>query len=398
MNTSIDYENVATDKLLQMEREYSTLSARYESLQLAQKILLNSLYGALGNASFRYFDLALAVSVTTSGKHAIRYIERKLNELMDYKTGITKDRIVLIDTDSVVIDMEDLVKKVAPESATRKNKLDYIMLYGEKVINPYIEKSYSELAQYMNAFAPKLKMKRENIINSMVSVAAKSYVMEVYNSEGVQYTLDKPKMKIMGLQLVKSSTPVVIQKALRNALPIMLHGTEEEMQAYVTKVENGFKDFSIEEIAFPRGMNNITLYDKTYWKGQLKKTKDPEQVEIIKDKLDTKSPLYVKKTPVHVKASLLYNDLIRKYGLEKERKKVVDGDKIKFVYLKTPNPTKEECIAFQDTFPKEFKLNKYIDYNTMFEKAFLKTIETMIEPLGWKPRRETYLDDFFSYD
>ena len=106
----------------------------------------------------------------------------------------------------------------------------------------------------------------------------------------------------------------------------------------------------------------------------------------------------MKKTPVHVKASLLYNDLIRKYGLEKERKKVVDGDKIKFVYLKTPNPTKEECIAFQDTFPKEFKLNKYIDYNTMFEKAFLKTIETMIEPLGWKPRRETYLDDFFSYD
>ena len=144
---------------------------------------------------------------------------------MDYKTGIPKDRIVLIDTDSVVIDMEDFVNKVAPKTASRKDKLEYIMLYGEKVINPYIEKSYTELAQYMNAFAPKLKMKRENIINSMVSVAAKSYVMEVYNSEGVQYTLDKPKMKIMGLQLVKSSTPVVIQKALRNTLPIMLHGT-----------------------------------------------------------------------------------------------------------------------------------------------------------------------------
>lgn len=397
MMNDISYEKLSTDELLKKEKEYSSLSARYESLQLAEKILLNSLYGALGNTAFRYFDLTLATSVTSSGKHAIRFIERKLNELMDYKTGIPKDRIVLIDTDSVVIDMEDFIKKVAPPTASRIDKLEYVMKYGEKVINPYIERSYSELAEYMNAFRPKLKMKRENIINSMVSVAAKSYVMEVYNSEGVQYTLEKPKMKIMGLQLVKSSTPAVIQKALRNALPIMLHGTEEQMQKYVSAVEAGFKNFTIEEIAFPRGVSNITQYEKPRWKAKLKATNDSDEIAVIRNKLNTKSPLYVKGTPVHVKASMLYNDLIRKYGLEKERKKVVDGDKIKFVYLKTPNPTKEECIAFQDNFPKEFRLDKYVDYGMMFEKAFLKTIETMIAPLGWKPRRETFLDDFFSY-
>lgn len=358
----------------------------------------NSLYGALGNVSFRYFDLDLATSVTISGKHAILFIERKLNELIDYKTGIKKDRIVLIDTDSVVLDLEDLIKKVAPPTASRKDKLDYIMLYGEKVINPYIERSYSELGDYMNAFAKKFKMKRENVINSMVSVAAKSYVMEVYNSEGVQFTLEKPKMKIMGLQLVKSSTPVVIQNALRNILPIMLHGTESELQDYVTNFEKSFGNFTIEEIAFPRGVNNITQYEKSYWAKQLKNCKDPDERAVIMDKMDTKSPLYVKKTPIHVKSSLLYNDLITKYGLEKERKKVVDGDKIKFVYLKTPNATKEESIAFQDSFPKEFKLNEYVDYNTMFEKSFLKVVETMIEPLGWKPRKETFMDDFFSWD
>lgn len=321
-----------------------------------------------------------------------------MNELIDYKTGIHKDRIVLIDTDSVVLDLEDLIKKVAPPTATRKDKLDYIMLYGEKVINPYIERSYSELGDYMNAFAKKFKMKRENVINSMVSVAAKSYVMEVYNSEGVQYTLEKPKMKIMGLQLVKSSTPVVIQNALRGILPIMLHGTESELQDYVTEFEKKFGNFTIEEIAFPRGMNNISMYEKSYWAKQLKVCKDPDERRNIEDKMDTKSPLYVKKTPIHVKSSLLYNDLITKYGLEKERKKVVDGDKVKFIYLKMPNPTKEESIAFQDSFPKEFKLEEYIDYNTMFDKSFLKVVDTMIKPLGWKPKRETFIDDFFSWD
>ena len=391
----VKLEELTNEQLYALEKQLANDAAKFNSMQMAQKILLNSLYGALGTNSFRYFDLNLASSVTTSGQHAIKWIERKLNELIDDKVGIKKDRIVLIDTDSVVIDLEDFVNKFCPPQTSREGKLKFIDKFGSVVLNPYIEASYAELAEYMNAYEPRLKMKRENIINTMVSVAAKSYVMEVYNSEGVQYSLDDPYMKIMGLQLVKSSTPQVMRDALRNALPIMLHGTEHDMQEYVKSVRDKFNNFTVEQIAAPCGITSLMKYDKKLLTKMLQRTTDPVKQREITDAIDIASEFYVKKTPVHVKGSLIYNHLLNQYGLSQQRRPIGDGDKVKYVYLKSPNPIREECIAFQDSLPEEFGLHKYVDYNRMFEKTFISFLKKMIDPLKWSTERQANLMDWF---
>ncbi len=391
---TIDYSKLSDDELIKLEKEYKNTYERLDTLQLAQKILLNSMYGSLGNTAFRYFDLNLATSITISGKLSIKWIERKLNELISKKTGIEKDRVVMIDTDSVVLDLEDLVKKYCPKDFSREKKLHFLMEYGEKVLNPYIDFCYKELAEYMNAYQQKMHMKRENAINSMINLAAKSYVMEVYDSEGVRYTLENPKMKIMGMVLVKSSTPKVIRTALKNSLPILLHGTEGELQDYIQKFKKEFKKFSVEEIAFPRSANGISTFTRGYWEDKLKAANTKNEREIAMNRLSEPSQIYTKGTPIHVKASLIYNSLLEKFGIEKLRKKIVDGDKIKFVYLK-PNPTHEKCVGFQDSLPKEFGLTEYVDYDMMFEKTFMSPITDMCKPLGWSVEKKNDLSGLF---
>lgn len=408
MEEKPDFKSMSTEQLLQLEREYAQKAAMLNSKQMALKICLNSLYGALGNTSFRYFNLSLASSVTTSGQQAIKWIERKLNEFLDEKTGISKDRVVLIDTDSVVLDLQDVVSKYCPKNTNRKQKLDFLNQLGEKILHPYIERSYSELGDYMNSFAKKFKMKRENIIDQMVSVAAKSYVMNVYNSEGVQYELYDERgnevnggigyLKIMGLQLVKSSTPEVIQQALRDSIPILLKGNEKEMQQYIKQVREKYDTFTAEQIAFPRGVTNISTYLKENVQKMYENEGNLTEKEKLKDKLDfPESQLYIKGTPAHVRGSLVYNDLLKKKGLDEIRKPIDDGDKIKFIYLRMPNPIHEKCVAFQETLPKEFKVHDYIDREMMFEKTFLAMIEKMITPLNWKTKQESYLEDFFVF-
>lgn len=390
----IDYSKLSTDELLKLEKEYKDAYQRYNTLQLAQKILLNSLYGSLGNTAFRYFDIDLATSITISGRLSIKWIERKLNELISKKTGKEKDRVVMIDTDSVVLDLEDLVKKYCSDKLSRERKLDFLDEYGEKVLNPYIDFCYQELAKYMNAYQQKMHMKRENIINTMINLAAKSYVMEVYDSEGVRYTLENPKLKIMGMVLVKSSTPRVIRDALKKAIPILLHKSEEDIQNYIKNFKKNFNKFSIEEIAFPRSVNNMSSFSREYWEEKLKMAKNTTERDICLNRLSEPSEIYTKGTPIHVKASLIYNKMIEKCGLEKTRKKIADGDKIRFVYLKV-NPTHEKCIAFVDDLPKEFGLHEYVDYDMMYEKTFLSPITDMCAPLNWNVEKKNTLDFLF---
>ena len=206
--------------------------------------------------------IEMAQSVTLSGQVVIQWIERKINEFVSKKTGLEKDRIVLIDTDSVVIDLEDLVNQVCPEHYTREQRLDFLIKFGEKVMDPYIDHCYQEFAEYINAFQQKMHMKRENVISRMISVAKKMYCMEVYNSEGKQFSVDDPYMKIMGLKLVKSDTPAVMRQALRKALPILLQKSEAEVQDYVEEVRKTFGQYTVEEIAFPKTANNVSAYDR----------------------------------------------------------------------------------------------------------------------------------------
>lgn len=341
--------------------------------------------------------IEMAQSVTLSGQVVIQWIERKINEFVSKKTGIEKDRIVLIDTDSVVIDLEDLVNQVCPAHYTREQRLDFLIKFGEKVMDPYIDHCYQEFAEYINAFQQKMHMKRENVISRMISVAKKMYCMEVYNSEGKQFSVDDPYMKIMGLKLVKSDTPAVMRQALRKALPILLQKSEADVQDYVEEVRKTFGQYTVEEIAFPKTANNVSAYDRKIVERLYENATDKIEKANLADKLDVDSLIYTKKTPIAVKGALIYNHLIEKYALGLKYQPIRDGDKVKFVYLKKGNPIGESVIAFVDKLPDEFKLREWVDYQTMFEKVFYKNMEILCQPLGWSPKKVETLDSIFQF-
>ena len=389
--------NLSDEELLRLAEELEDVSSAEKNQQMAIKILLNSLYGALGNAGFRYFMIEMAQSVTLSGQVVIQWIGRKINEFVSKKTGIEKDRIVLIDTDSVVIDLEDLVNQVCPEHYTREQRLEFLIKFGEKVMDPYIDHCYQEFAEYINAFQQKMHMKRENVISRMISVAKKMYCMEVYNSEGKQFSVDDPYMKIMGLKLVKSDTPAVMRQALRKALPILLQKSEAEVQDYVEEVRKTFGQYTVEEIAFPKTANNVSAYDRKIVERLYENATDKIEKANLADKLDVDSLIYTKKTPIAVKGALIYNHLIEKYALGLKYQPIRDGDKVKFVYLKKGNPIGESVIAFVDKLPDEFKLREWVDYQTMFEKVFYKNMEILCQPLGWSPKKVETLDSIFQF-
>ena len=363
-------------QMLKVEQEYQNDKSktqllkeisRLNNLQMAMKIALNSAYGAMGNQYFRYFDLRMAEGITTSGQLSIRWMANKLNAFLNrtLKTE-DKDYIIAIDTDSIYLTLETLVEKTC-EGKTDEQKIRYMDKICEDIFQPFIDKGYQELADYMNAYSQKMQMKREVLADKAIWTAKKRYVLNVHNSEGVQYA--KPKMKVMGLEMVKSSTPAVIRDKLKESLTVILGGVQSNLHTYITKFREEFNQLPIEDIAFPRGVNGMRQY--------------------------AGSPIYTKGTPIHVRGSLLYNHYVKRKGLEKKYQPIRDGDKIRFVYVRRPNPFEEDVIAFPQELPKEFGLHQYIDYDKQFEKTFLDALQGVIDPLGWKVEHQSSLEDFF---
>lgn len=368
-------------EMLKAKQEYANTKdpkwtkeiSRLNNLQMAMKILLNSAYGAMGNAYFRYFDTRIAEGITISGQLSIRWIANKLNGYFDKIIGESKDRIVLIDTDSVVLTLNDLVQKVyganGEVSLPAEKVIQFMDRVAEDRIQPFIDKSYQELADYMNAYEQKMQMKRENLVDVMVSVSKKRYVMSVHNSEGVQYK--EPQLKIMGLQMVKSSTPAIIRDKLKESLSAILRGTEQDVQQYCADIRKEFGMLTPEEIAFPRSISDVSKYRSA-------------------------STIFTKGTPIHVRGALVYNHWLVQRGLDKKYQTIREGDKIKFLYLKSNNPIGGDCISFIDKLPEEFNLTPYVDYDKMYEKTFLDAVQNILDSLGWKSKQTATLEDFFS--
>jgi DNA polymerase elongation subunit (family B) len=341
--------------------------SRLNNLQMAMKIALNSAYGAMGNQYFRYFDIRMAEGITTSGQLSIRWMANKLNAFMN-KTLKTegKDYVVAIDTDSIYLTLETLVEQ-ACAGQTDEQKIKFMDKICEGIFQPFIDTGYQELADYMNAYSQKMQMKREVLADKGIWTAKKRYILNVHNSEGVQY--EKPKIKVMGLEMVKSSTPAVIRDKLRDSIEVILKGNQTNLQTYIMEFRKEFDKLPVEDIAFPRGVNGIKQY--------------------------AGSPIYTKGTPIHVRGALLFNHYTKKFGLDKKYQPIRDGDKIKFVYVRKPNPFQEDVIAFTQELPKEFELESYIDYDKQFEKVFLDALQIVIEPLGWNTSEQSSLEDFF---
>ena len=339
------------NKTVELEREIN----RYNNRQMAIKILLNSLYGALGNQYFRYFNQDMAEGITLSGQLSVLWAEKAVNEEMNnvLKTD-NVDYVIAIDTDSLYINMGDLVNKVKPKDPVKF--LDQICSdHFEKVLS----KSYAKLFDKMNAYKPRMEMGREVIADRGIWTAKKRYILNVHNSEGVQYA--EPKLKIMGIEAIKSSTPEIVRDKFKEAFKIIINGSEDKTQEFITNFYNEFRSLPPENISFPRGAREVTKWA----------TKKGEKIA------------YKKGTPIHIRGSLLYNGLIDKYNLHKKYAKIQNGEKVKFCYLRTPNPIHENVIAFPDYLPKEFGLEKYVDYDLQFSKTFSDPLKPILDPTGW---------------
>jgi DNA polymerase elongation subunit (family B) len=363
-------------QMLKIEQEYQNDKtkvhllkdiSRLNNLQMAMKIALNSAYGAMGNQYFRYFDIRMAEGITTSGQLSIRWMANKLNAFLN-KTLKTegKDYVVAIDTDSIYLTLELLVEKTC-QGKTDEQKIKFMDKICEDVFQPFIDSGYQELADYMNAYSQKMQMKREVLADKGIWTAKKRYILNVHNSEGVQY--EKPKIKVMGLEMVKSSTPAVIRDKLRDSIEVILKGNQADLQNYIMDFRKQFDKLPVEEIAFPRGVNGLKQY--------------------------AGSPIYSKGTPIHVRGALLFNHYTKKMGLDKKYQAIRDGDKIRFIYVRKPNPFQEDVIAFSQELPPEFELHSYIDYDKMFEKVFTDALQIVIQPLGWSTSEQSSLEDFF---
>ena len=349
------------------ERELLKEISRLNNLQMAMKIALNSAYGAMGNQYFRYFDIRMAEGITTSGQLSIRWIHNKMNEFMNNLMETEEeDYIIAVDTDSIYVTFEKLVEKFIGDHPTEK-VIKFMDKFCEDKVQPFIDNCYAELAEYMNAYDQKMSMKREVLADKGIWTAKKRYVLNVHNSEGVQYAT--PKLKVMGLEIVKSSTPALVRQKLKDAVNVILGGNEDALHRYVEQTREEFNKMDIADIAFPRGVNGVKQY--------------------------AGSPIYSKGTPIHVRGALLFNHHCKRLKINKKYPEIKDGDKIKFVYVKKPNPFNEDVIAFLQTLPKEFDLNSYIDYDTMFEKVFLDPLKIILEPVGWKVEKVPSLEDFF---
>jgi DNA polymerase elongation subunit (family B) len=313
----------------------------------------------------------MAESITMSGQLSIRWIEREINKYMNHimKTD-DADYVVASDTDSVYVSFESLMDKLIwrPNQGIQ-DKVDFLDSIGSNQFRKFIDKSYQELADYTNAYDQKMFMDREAIADSTVFFAKKRYIMNVIDNEGVRY--ETPKIKMMGIEAIKSSTPPICRTALKEFIKIILNGTEKEAQEYYSNFKLEFAKADYIDIAFPRTANNL-------------------------DKFCDNTTLFKKGTPIHVRGSILYNEYVRILGLDSKYEYIENGTKIKFCYLKMPNPIKSNVISVPSVLPRELELSEYIDYDLQFEKAFLMPVDNMLKIINWSPEKRNTLEDFFT--
>lgn len=343
--------------------------ARYDNLQLAKKVSLNSAYGAMGSQYFRFYDLRQALAVTTAGQLSIRWIEGKLNGWMNNLLKTNVDYVIASDTDSIYLRMGEMVNKFVADQSDKQKVISVMDKICEEKIQPFIDKSYNELAVYVHAFAQKMQMKREGLSDKGIWTAKKRYILNVYNNEGVQYA--EPQLKVMGLEMVKSSTPSAIREKMKQTILMMIRGTESEVQDFIADFRAEFKKLPPEEISFPRGLNGLKEYADSVM-------------------------LYKKGTPIHVKGAILYNYYLKQRGLDKKYPLIQEGEKLKFTYLKQPNPFKDTVISYPGRLPEEFGLHDFVDYDMQFDKSYLEPVKTILNCIGWNYEKVSTLDGFFS--
>ena len=344
--------------------------ATFNNIQMARKIQLNSAYGAIGNEYFRYYKLENAEAITLSGQVSIRWIEDRMNNYLN-KILKTKDEdyVIAVDTDSIYLHLGPLVEVIYKE---REKNVESIVSFLNKIceveFEKYISSSYEKLASYVNAYEQKMIMKRENIADRGIWTAKKRYILNVWDSEGVRYA--EPKLKMMGIEAVKSSTPAPCRQMIKDVLKLIMTKTEDDVIDFIDQCRTKFSSLPPEDISFPRTVSNVKKYRSV-------------------------NAIYEKGTPIHARGALLFNHYVKKNQLTQKYSLINNGEKIKFCYLKRPNPIQENVISFIQQFPEELNLDKYIDYDLQFEKSFLEPLKIILQSIGWESERRVNLESFF---
>lgn len=369
-NEMLELERALENTKEQSEKEL--LVNKISILKNAQhsvKILINSVYGCTGSKYFRYYDLRMAEGVTLTGQLAIHLTMNAINDKLSkmLKLDTVRDFIVFSDTDSVGIVLDEFVERFNP-----KNPVDFIDSIANDVISPIIDEEMTKMFEALSGYKKRLTMKRENICSGFF-VAKKHYALLIYDAEG-GIRLSKPKLKIKGIAAIKSSTPKAIRNKMKDIFLMILEGkTKAEILQFIDHVKKIFNSLPVERIAFPRGV------------------KDIEKWQSVQDG-------FVKGTPIQVKAAMVYNRLIQEHKIDHTYQKIRSGDKLKFVYLKTPNPLRQNVIGFLNKIPDEFGLAKYIDYPKMFEKTFLGTVDPILTKIGFGSSSDSAIDTFSFFD
>ncbi len=346
-----EYENTKDPKL---NKDIS----RYNNIQMAKKISLNSAYGAIGNNWFRYFNLLVAEAITTSGQLSIRWIERSLNRYLNQtlKTdGL--DYVIASDTDSVYITFDRLIDKLPIQEQDTGEVINFLDRLAREKIEPFIDQSYQELAEHINAYEQKMFMKREVIADKGIWTAKKRYILNSWDVEGVRYK--EPQLKIMGIEAVKSSTPAPCREKIKQALKIIMHEDSKVLNSFIQDFRSDFMKMKPEEIAYPRSVNGLTKWTESH-------------------------NLFKKGAPIHCKGAILYNHLLKKNKLGHKFPSIQEGDKIKFLHLKEPNLYQSTSISFLTQLPKEFDFASLIDYDIQFEKSFVEPLKFISDKIKWK--------------
>ena len=348
---------------------YEKEISRCHNIQWAKKISLNSAYGAIGNQYFRFYNVNQASAITTAGQFIIQYVEQQVNKYVNdiLQTKDKIDYIVASDTDSIYLCLDKLVDKFCKDK-TKEQKLNFVDKVAKGKIEPFIEKCFEEVAGYTNAFQQKMVMKREVIADKGIWTAKKRYMLNVLDEEGFRF--EEPKLKIMGIEAVKSSTPEVCRVAIKEAIRLIMNKDEDALHNYISDFKEIYKKYEPEQIAFPRSCNNLRKYSSS-------------------------SDIFIKGTPIHIKGSLIYNWHLKNQNLDQRYPLIQEGDKIKFILLKEPNPFKFNVCAYLSTLPREFKLQDYIDYEVQFEKTFLDPMRFILGAIGWHAEPQASLEAFF---
>ena len=366
----VKYKNLLLTEQKKGKDANTNKLSTYYNYQQNLKIALNSAYGALGNQWFRFYDVRNAEAVSVAGQLSIRWAENAVNEYLNKVLGTDgEDYVLASDTDSLYVTLDPLIQKVGLENEDTKKIIKFMDSVCNDKMEGVIDRCYDDLAEYVNAFQQKMVMKREVLADVGIWIAKKRYILNVHNSEGVEY--ETSKLKIMGIEAVKSSTPEPCRNALREAFKIVMNGTEDDVINFIEEFKDEFKKLPPEEVSFPRSVKGLAKYHDA-------------------------ASIYRKSTPIHVKGSLIYNKMLQTKRLTRKYPKIQEGEKIKYTYLTEPNPTGDSVIAMLGTLPKEFDLNDYVNYELQFEKSFLDPMKGLLDTIGWDYKRRTNLMEFFS--